>query len=315
MASEVDRKRYLHLIVCLLPRCNRDMMEILFVFLKWVASFSHVDEETGSKMDLENLATVITPSILYSKNGEPGPAESFKSIKAVSQLLHCQDEFYTVPDELLPYLDPNIVDFFEKNPELPPKDMLKTCSKVRFRLGHRLAVTTDLLLVSTPAQIHTQIGEHRRTKREGRNTPLPPPSRSDSGPPSRLSSYRSDTNLSDRNFSGTPSIAPSNGSTIVDHEHRVPSSSSNRPTSWANEQRPPVRPGAQHQPLSNSSSHSFEPASPRKTSLPPAPPASMHSPMSPQGSSDPDPRRSYHAPAQPPFPPTNLGRPAAYPRS
>lgn len=131
MASESDRKRYLHLTVCLLPRCNRDMMEILFVFLKWVASFSHVDEETGSKMDLENLATVITPSILYSKTGEPGPAESFKSIKAVSQLLYCQDEFYTVPDELLPYLDPNIVDFFEKNPELPPKDMLKTCSKVR----------------------------------------------------------------------------------------------------------------------------------------------------------------------------------------
>ncbi|EFP88891.2 uncharacterized protein PGTG_14230 [Puccinia graminis f. sp. tritici CRL 75-36-700-3] len=32
--------------------------------MKWVASFSHLDEETGSKMDLQNLATVITPNIL-----------------------------------------------------------------------------------------------------------------------------------------------------------------------------------------------------------------------------------------------------------
>ena len=60
LPTEAERRRYLHLIVCLLPRYNRDTMEIVFVFLKWVASFSHIDEETGSKMDLPNLSTVIT---------------------------------------------------------------------------------------------------------------------------------------------------------------------------------------------------------------------------------------------------------------
>src|SRR5436190_1446408 len=35
-------------------------MEVLFIFFKWVASFSHVDEETGSKMDLHNLAIIMT---------------------------------------------------------------------------------------------------------------------------------------------------------------------------------------------------------------------------------------------------------------
>lgn len=132
LPTETERKRYLHLIVCLLPRYNRDTMEILFVFLKWVASFSHVDEETGSKMDLHNLATVITPSILYAKGTNPLKDESFVAIRAVTTLLRLQDEFYTVPDELDRYLDDNLVDFFEKNLELPPKEMLKTCSKVCF---------------------------------------------------------------------------------------------------------------------------------------------------------------------------------------
>lgn len=62
-------------------------MEILFTFLNWAASFSHVDEESGSKMDVHNLATVITPNILYSKNREVGMDESFLAIEAVHTLI------------------------------------------------------------------------------------------------------------------------------------------------------------------------------------------------------------------------------------
>ncbi|KAK4949217.1 Rho-type GTPase activating protein Rga1, partial [Elasticomyces elasticus] len=40
-------------------------MEILFCFLNWVSSFAYTDEESGSKMDIHNLATVIAPNILY----------------------------------------------------------------------------------------------------------------------------------------------------------------------------------------------------------------------------------------------------------
>ena len=78
-------------------------MEVLFVFLKWVASFSHVDEETGSKMDLQNLATVICPNILYSKGKDPSKDESFLGIRAVAELLQHQDEFFTVSDTSTPW--------------------------------------------------------------------------------------------------------------------------------------------------------------------------------------------------------------------
>ena len=62
-------------------------MEILFTFLNWTASFSHIDEESGSKMDIHNLSTVITPNILYSKNKDAGMDDSFLAIEAVHTLI------------------------------------------------------------------------------------------------------------------------------------------------------------------------------------------------------------------------------------
>ncbi|EGG12495.1 uncharacterized protein MELLADRAFT_46530 [Melampsora larici-populina 98AG31] len=97
--NEIERRKTLHLICCLLPKSHRDTMEVLFVFMKWVASFSHVDEETGSKMDLQNLATVITPNILYNRSKEPPSRdESFLAIRAVNELLEFQDEIFMVPE-------------------------------------------------------------------------------------------------------------------------------------------------------------------------------------------------------------------------
>lgn len=72
-------------------------MEVLFIFFKWVASFSHVDEETGSKMDLHNLATVITPNILYSKKDPTKDKDdSLLAIEVVHSLLRYQDDFWMV---------------------------------------------------------------------------------------------------------------------------------------------------------------------------------------------------------------------------
>ncbi|KAI8451109.1 hypothetical protein BY996DRAFT_6432242 [Phakopsora pachyrhizi] len=98
--NDLARRKALHLICCLLPKAHRDTMEVLFVFLKWVASFSHVDEETGSKMDLQNLATVITPNILYARSKDPTRDESFLAIRAVHELLEFQDELFQVPAEV-----------------------------------------------------------------------------------------------------------------------------------------------------------------------------------------------------------------------
>lgn len=66
-------------------------MEVLFSFLNWTASFSHVDEESGSKMDVHNLATVMTPNILYASNKGPGVDDSFLAIEAVTKLIAYND--------------------------------------------------------------------------------------------------------------------------------------------------------------------------------------------------------------------------------
>ena len=87
------------MLMLVLPKAHRDTLEVLFVFLKWVASFAHLDERTGSKMDLPNLATVICPSILYSQGRDAVRDDSFGAIRVVQALLENQDEFYTVPEE------------------------------------------------------------------------------------------------------------------------------------------------------------------------------------------------------------------------
>ncbi|KAG8876468.1 hypothetical protein FRB97_004158 [Tulasnella sp. 331] len=120
---EEDRKRYFHLLSVLLPKSHRDTLEALSVFLKWVASFSHVDEETGSKMDLQNLATVICPSILYAKGREAAREDSFTAIPVVTELLENQDEFFTVPDDFIPILSDQ--EYFVNCMDMPCKDVMK----------------------------------------------------------------------------------------------------------------------------------------------------------------------------------------------
>jgi hypothetical protein len=117
--------RLLHMINLLLPKVHRDTMEVLFVFLKWVASFAHTDDETGSKMDLPNLATVICPSILYSRGRDGVRDESFGGIRVVTALLENQDQFYLVPEEFLPILHDQ--DYFTNSLELPAKEFMKKC--------------------------------------------------------------------------------------------------------------------------------------------------------------------------------------------
>lgn len=138
-----ERKRILHLLIVLLPRYNRDTMEVLFVFLKWVASFSYRDEETGSRMDIPNLATVICPSILYAKGANAAKDESFIAIQAVQQLMENQDEYYQIPTELLFVINENVSSIFTKEIDLPPKEIHKHCSKylsARARIPNRLSI-------------------------------------------------------------------------------------------------------------------------------------------------------------------------------
>lgn len=100
-------------------------MEVIFVFLKWVASFAHKDAETGSKMDLGNLATVICPSILSARGKDAVRDETFSGLRVVTSLLENQDEFFTVPEDFIPLLHDQ--EHFTNSMELPSKEFLKKC--------------------------------------------------------------------------------------------------------------------------------------------------------------------------------------------
>lgn len=101
LGDDKERVQLMHLICCLVPSAHRDVMEVLFYFLYWTSSFSHIDEESGSKMDIHNLSTVITPNILYTKQKEgAGPESSegyFLAIEAVDVLIKEHDTFAKVP--------------------------------------------------------------------------------------------------------------------------------------------------------------------------------------------------------------------------
>jgi hypothetical protein len=77
-------------------------MEILFTFMNWTASFSHIDEESGSKMDIHNLSTVVTPNILYSKNKDSGMDDSFLAIEAVHTLIEYNEAMCEVCEFIQP---------------------------------------------------------------------------------------------------------------------------------------------------------------------------------------------------------------------
>lgn len=80
--DEDKRAQCIHLACCLLPKCHRDCLEILLHFLKWAGNFHQVDDESGSKMDIKNLATVIAPNILY--NPLKGPALDNEPMLAIA---------------------------------------------------------------------------------------------------------------------------------------------------------------------------------------------------------------------------------------
>ncbi|KAA8894128.1 hypothetical protein FN846DRAFT_786943 [Sphaerosporella brunnea] len=148
--DEETKRRILHLTCCLLPKCHRDCMEILFSFLNWTASFAHIEEETGeesgSKMDIHNLSTVITPNILYSKNKDAGMDDSFLAIEAVHTLIEYNEDMCEVPEDLLSILnDPNL---FANGPEVTTKDILKRYGDI----ANRPPPKQHMIVANSPPQ-------------------------------------------------------------------------------------------------------------------------------------------------------------------
>jgi hypothetical protein len=133
-------------------------MEVLFVFLKWVAQFAHLDHETGSKMNLGNLATVICPSILRPREANSALTGSFGDIRVVTVLLENQDEYWIVPDEFMGILHDE--DYFANSMELPSKEFLK---KVETYLRLKAQGRNPVLMSPTVGASHGPIlnGDNR----------------------------------------------------------------------------------------------------------------------------------------------------------
>ncbi|KAI0124681.1 rho-type GTPase-activating protein 1 [Xylariales sp. AK1849] len=129
---DTDKRRHcLHLACCLLPQIHRDSLEVLFSFLKWVATFHQVDEDTGSRMDVHNLARVMAPNVLYCSTRSPSFSdETMTAVACVEELIQFNEEMCMVPDELMDILgDSNL---FSSSGDITTKEILK-------RIGDRSA--------------------------------------------------------------------------------------------------------------------------------------------------------------------------------
>ncbi|KAI9321493.1 hypothetical protein BX666DRAFT_2023622 [Dichotomocladium elegans] len=128
LESLAARKRVLQLGYCMLPRVNRDAVEVLFLFFRWVASFSHVTTDVGSRMDIPNLARVIAPNILTSTSKDSLKDESFTSIEVIELMLESFEDFCLVPEDLEPFLqDPDLT---KEAIDLSSKSFLKKVEQV-----------------------------------------------------------------------------------------------------------------------------------------------------------------------------------------
>lgn len=156
IADEDKRRRVLHLTCCLLPKAHRDCLEILCSFFSWVASFHQVDEESGSKMDTHNLATVIAPNILYTSAKTPVD-DNFLAIEVVHTLIEWNNEMCEVcyshqrcsnfflilsqvPEDLQSILsDPSL---FNNSSDITTKEILKRYGDIGSNGGPRHQVET-----------------------------------------------------------------------------------------------------------------------------------------------------------------------------
>jgi len=105
--NEENSLKILNYACCLLPKCYRDLLEVLLLFLKHISTFSDNNNNSGTKMNSENLATVIAPNILYSKYKDPAKDESLLAIKAVKKLIDHPELSFIVPENIVKMLNLN----------------------------------------------------------------------------------------------------------------------------------------------------------------------------------------------------------------
>ncbi|CDK25929.1 unnamed protein product [Kuraishia capsulata CBS 1993] len=155
--NPATKKRIMQLTYSMLPKTNRDVVEVLLYFFSWSATFAHIDEETGSKMDVHNLATVLSPSILYAKPANASKNSKdpysyvdtthqgenyFLGIEVLNSLIESHDEFSIVPQDLMRmYI---MGEFHKAGKELTTKEIISKCSAIYKENPQIFSVRVDL---------------------------------------------------------------------------------------------------------------------------------------------------------------------------
>ena len=95
MSNDQEAKTVLYFACCMLPKPNRDVMQLLFLFLNHVASLHE-----QNKMDIHNIARIFCPSVLFAS---PTSHQNFQisqttreEIEVVSMLIKYQPDFNLV---------------------------------------------------------------------------------------------------------------------------------------------------------------------------------------------------------------------------
>ncbi|KAI9020059.1 hypothetical protein CLU79DRAFT_756936 [Phycomyces nitens] len=127
--NTANSKEFLHLACCLLPKENRDTMQLLFIFLHWVSTFS-----TDNKMGIHNLARVIAPSIFYSRasaknSHEQNQQSANDGIRVIEMMIMYQEDLCKIPFELVQIMeDPELLNYVKEHEmDLNSKSFLKIC--------------------------------------------------------------------------------------------------------------------------------------------------------------------------------------------
>ncbi|GAA6022617.1 hypothetical protein JCM11491_000702 [Sporobolomyces phaffii] len=154
------RRRAMHLVICLMPKPNRDVMECVFLFLTWLSKHAHVSVIDGERLDLTGIATIMAPILLRPKDRDPHPTELNSMIAAVLNLLEDQHILHGKEVHTQPSRIPR-----EKKEEADPNVMYT--KEIPFELAH-------LLHLEPPAATTTTSARHHDRPQSATTSPMSP---------------------------------------------------------------------------------------------------------------------------------------------
>ncbi|KAI9277456.1 Rho GTPase activation protein [Sporodiniella umbellata] len=93
--------RALHHALCLLPKPNRDTLFLILALLHWVA-----EKSEANRMDIDNLARVMTPNLLYPQKKPLQQLDMYgPEIQVVTDLIQNYARLMEVPSDMLHLLE------------------------------------------------------------------------------------------------------------------------------------------------------------------------------------------------------------------